>query len=649
MNYKFFKLVQATLSLFKAVPNFSEENSETEENILGYELDNEKNLENGFFIADKVFKCCPCVAVEENLEVIKNKFGYNVFELNQGFYKSFKTVTELTPQKLLANKLLHYMTTYGFENLGIFDNDTVFIPAEKLELPEDAEPIKITVINTVLDKREIAERTEKLIMTGAALSAETLENIVVILKFVKIRVNVDEIANKELKNIFCDMMKILPKNPAEFLRYLVYKDTGSGLLIKSPEVIFALKNSGQNFDKYFSRYIKENGIEKLAEIFHRFKPLWLAFKGRSPYLRKTVNKIRKLADKYHKPVTPKLLENLTSTEKIDFEKFKSELSKVTVFKKISIANSLLYRSAAPENIAYRIRNGKVFVEKYDKKFKLDFKILSAVIDSIVEEVRPNVNGKKIFIPENFNYAMPTSEKKFIGGIPFGSSLSFGKKSVVVGVHWFNLKNDRVDLDLHLNSQKRDIGWQNDFEGENFIDAKNCDVIFSGDMTDAPKEKGGATEAYFVGEKVSDETLMVNLNNYTQNENPVPFKLFLGEVDREKIDRKYLIDSHEISFCVSDEISGYEKFLGFLIAGGNGEKIFCFASGSMGNRIVARSDENSGKMLSAIKTSFESALNLKDILSKAGAIFEIPEGEEPDINLNPAEVTKDILLGLFAKN
>lgn len=646
MSEKIFDFVKATLNLFKAVPNLSEEK------FIVYKLDDEENISNGFFVTEKAFEVCPCVADKKILDFIKKKFGYNLFELNQGFYKSFRTVADSTPQTLLANKILHYMTTYGFESLGIFDRENVFIPPDELELPEDTKPIKITVID-FLENREIEKRTVKLIMTGAALSEETLKDIVTILKFLNITPNIDEVPNKELKNYLCDILGILPKNPVEFLRYIVYKGTGSTLLIKDCVTIFALKRSTQSFDKFFKDYIAENGLKKLAEVFHRFKPLWLAFKVHSPYLKKTINKMRKLADKYHKPVEPKFLETLTQAKKIDLNKLREELSKVTVYKKISIANALLYRSAAPESIAFYIRNGKVFVKDFEGSFKLNYKVLSAVIDSVVEDIKPNVVGKTVFIPENFNYALPVSEKKFVGAIPYGSSYTFGKKSVVVGVHWFNLKGDkneeRVDLDLHLNSAKRDIGWHNDFSGENFLETKNLSVIFSGDMTDAPIEKGGASEAFFVGENVNDEMMMVNLNDYTRNSAPVPFKLILGDVEQTQINRKYLIDSHEISFCLPNEISEAQMFLGFLSSDEDGNKKFYFTSGTTSKGIVAQSDENSLKMISAAKTSFESCLSLKEILQKAGAIFEKAEDAEWDINLNPAEVTKDILLGFFAKN
>lgn len=634
--------IEAVLTLFKAVPVMRNEN------VFDFKFDNEKNLKYGFFITDDAFKNCPCVGDKVILDFIKNQFGYDILELNRGFYKSFGTVKNLTPQQILANKILHYMTTYGFERLGIFDRDLVYIPADKLELPENSKPVKITVINSI-DNDEIKNRLVKIIESGAALSKDTLENIFTIVKFLKIRLNLDEIANKEFKILACDNLNLLPSNAVEFLRYMVYKATNSTLLIKNPVTILTIKTSGKNFDGYFRKYINENGMAKLAEIFHRYKPLWLAFKPHSKFMKSTINKMRKFADTYHRPVQPKLLETLTTAQDIDMEKLKIELAKVTTYRKISIANAILYRLNAPKNILYKIRNGKVFVENFSGNFLPDEKILAAVIDSIVEDIKPNVSGKKIYIPENFNYAIPVSEKKFIGAIPEGSSYTFNKKSVVVGVHWFNVMNgsreERVDLDLHLNSNDRDIGWQNDFYYKNYVDTKNCEVIFSGDMADAPINKGGATEAFLVGESLTDEFMMVNLNNYNKFCD-VPFKIVLADVEQGQIDRQYLIDSHETAFCIPNEIVGGEMFLGFLDSDSNGNKKFYFSVGDMGDRRVARSDKQSDKIISATRAGLKSCLSMKKVLEKAGAIFT--DSNDCDINLDPTVVTKDILLNIFAK-
>ena len=649
-----FRFVQAALNLFRAAPNLADEK------FPRCTLDNEKNLAHGFFVTERAFRVCPCIADEKIFGFLKEKFGYNVYELNRGFYKSFKTVADSTPEKILLNKLLHYMSTYGAERLGIFDRETVYIPNDELQLPADAKPVKITVIDAI-DAAEIESRAVKMIMTGAALSRETLDDLVAVITFLDIKLNVDDVPNKELAIRLCELLHVLPNDPVQFLRYLIYVSTNSTLLIKNGETIDEIRFSTSNlsahyFDWCFSSYAEKNGLEKLAAIFHRFKPLWLAFKPHSRYLRSTINKMRKLADRYHKPAPPKFLERLTSAEEINPDELNRELANVTTYRKISLANAVLYRLAAPKSIVYRIRNGKAFADDYRGSLKFDAKkVLDTIIDSIAADIAPNVSGKKIFIPAQFTYAAPVSEKNFVGNIPSGSSYAFAKNSVVIGVHWFNLlageKELRVDLDLHLNSTKRDIGWQNDFNDENFADTKTATVIFSGDMTDAPIDAGGATEAFFVGETVADEIMMVNLNNYTYSwlANPtVPFKLVLADVAQEVIDRKYLIDAHEIAFCVPNEISSGEMSLGFLVADEDGAKKFVFASNDMGNRIVARSNDLTAKFTSAMATTAESFLSFNDVLRRAGAILDDVTTEDCDINLDPAEVTKDALLALLAK-
>lgn len=638
------KFIKAVISLFKAVPSVPF-------NADDFKIDNNANILKGFFITEAAAKSCPIYG--DILQFIEGKFGYDIFELNQGFYKSFQTVTELSQQEILANKLLHYFSTYGFERLGIFNHDTVFIPNAELDLPDDAKPVKVTIINSISNE-EIESRAKNLIMSGAALSNDTIEKLAAIIKYLGIKFDIDTVPNKEIRVLLYEYLNIVPKNPVEFLRYAIFLMTGSTLLIKSRDLIRCMKRA--NLDRIqlfrlqgaFRKYINKNGIANLASIFHRYKPLWLVFKKRSPFLTKTVNKMRKLADEYHKPVKTKLLDTVTSNPNVNLDELERELQKITVFKRISLVNAILFRNSKPENIAYLIRNGKIFAEEYAKSFEINPQIFSALMKSIVETVRPNVEGKKIYLPENLDYAAPISEKKFVGEIPFGTSYTFENKSVIVGVHWFNLPDERVDLDLHLNSTKRNIGWNNDFTEENFADTKTATVIFSGDMTDAPKDKGGATEAFFVGESVKDEMMMINLNRFTSNSAAIPFKLILGDVKDGKIDRKYLINSHEVAFCLPNKIDGGEMFIGFLYGDVEGNKKFYFTSANTGKRIVARRDENSLRMISALQTSLESCLKLKDILKDAGAIFEKADNEDWDINLDPQVVTKDSILNLFAK-
>ena len=159
---------------------------------------------------------------------------------------------------------------------------------------------------------------------------------------------------------------------------------------------------------------------------------------------------------------------------------------------------------------------------------------------------------------------------------------------------------------------------------------------------------GSSEVFFIGESVQDEMMMVNLNCYTSNSDTVPFKLFFGEVNQAEIDRNYLINAHEVAFCLPSKIEGREMLLGFLYGDEEGNKKFYFTSASTGDRIVAQSDAQSARMTSALKTSLESCLKLKDILKSAGAVFEKTEDEDWNINLDPQVVTKDMFLSLFEK-
>ena len=644
---KIFEFVRAVLNLFKAAPTVAADETPRI-------LDNERNFTNGFYITERAFKVCPCVADENILKFIASKFGYNLLELNQGFYKSFRTVADSTPQKILLNKLLHYMSTYGAERLGIFDRELVYIPNDALELPADAKPVKVTIIDAIGDA-EISARANKLIMSGAALAQETLDDLITVIKFLGIKLNVDDVPNKELSIRLCELLNILPRDPAKFLRFMIYVGTGSTLLIKDKSTVDGLRQSAATFDGYFERYISLNGLDRLASVFHRFKPLWLAFKPHSDYLRGTVNKMRKLADRCHKPAPPKFLERLTCTAAVDRDELKRELANVTTYRKVSLANAVLYRLAEPQSIVYSIRNGKAFADDYRGNLTADAQeILGVIVDSIVADIRPNVDGKKIFIPERFNYAVPVSEKNFVGNIPAGSSYTFAGKSVVVGVHWFNLVDNgsevRIDLDLHLNARNVDLGWQNDFNDENFINARDRKIIFSGDMTDAPISTGGATEAFFIGESFTDEILMVNLNHYNHyaDSKPVPFKLVLADVAQARINRQYLLDAHEVAFCVPNEISSGGMFLGFVTADDLGDKKFYFFARDMGSRIVARTTDVTLKINSAMRTAFEHCLSLNDVLRRAGAVLDGVTADDCDINLDPAEVTKDALIGLLAK-
>ena len=88
------------------------------------------------------------------------------------------------------------------------------------------------------------------------------------------------VKNKEIKVRLYDKFNIVPENPVEFLRYVVFIITNNTILVKNKVLIEAIKNTekGNHIIKLFNKYEILYGLEKLSEIFYRFKIIFLAIR-----------------------------------------------------------------------------------------------------------------------------------------------------------------------------------------------------------------------------------------------------------------------------------------------------------------------------------------------------------------------------------
>ncbi|GAH73659.1 unnamed protein product, partial [marine sediment metagenome] len=256
-----------------------------------------------------------------------------------------------------------------------------------------------------------------------------------------------------------------------------YLATDSTLLIKSKELIAKIKE-GKNIKivKFFRDYDKKYGLERLAEIFLRFKPIWLSFRTNRE-LKTIINRLRKLAVKYHRPMLEDYLNEITAKIKkgkiIDINKLKNELERVNIFRKIRLAYALKFRTKNIDSILYKIRNGKAYATDFFFSGKERAKqILAIVLDSITENIRKNVEGKKIYIPDYINYSLPATEKQFTGNFPSGTYISI-LQDMIVGIYWGNVKHNVVDLDLSLISPRGKYGWDGCYRDD------ERSILFSG--------------------------------------------------------------------------------------------------------------------------------------------------------------------------
>ena len=65
----------------------------------------------------------PKSASDKVVEYAIEEYGKDGEKWNQTFHKDFEIVKNAPIEDLVAQQLIHYTTTYGFESLGFYDSD----------------------------------------------------------------------------------------------------------------------------------------------------------------------------------------------------------------------------------------------------------------------------------------------------------------------------------------------------------------------------------------------------------------------------------------------------------------------------------------------------------------------------------------------
>ena len=591
-----------------------------------------KTTNRGFVFAPEVIGSYS----ENELIQIATKTYNTSAQWNQSFHKSWQKVRDASMQQLVMEQIFHYFTTYGAEHLGIYNEDSVYVPRETLSAPEiDSECYRFVVIKG-LNKEELKVKTLSLLDSGIALGEDTISDVMAILAKVGIEEHeIMTVKNKEVRCILYSQLNKIPHNNVEFLRYLVYTATDSALLIKSPAVIAQIKAHGKvAFAFLFSKYEREVGLESLAEIFYRFKPIFLAIKNEQTA--NVINRIRRLAKKNHKAMPIDFLNSVTSQIKngVDVNgQLAKELKKVNCFRKIRLAYALNFRAfGKADSILYQVRNGKGYVDDFSFKNKRAASTaLQLTLDAIAKDVAANVSGKKVFIPDFVDYAMPATEKQFIGKIPSGTCVRT-ESPMVAGVHWVNTDR-RVDLDLALLDHSK-IGWDASY--------RTKDVLFSGDMTDAP-QPDGASELFRVNNG-SEHAYLMTLNYYNYDPNPVQYEITVGKASG--VGKQHTIDPNNMLVSAECQMEKRQQLVGLLTTS-ELECKFYFCNAAVGNRATSGVGPTTQKIRAYLFDYSLNPIGLKEVLEKAGAEF-VDDVEEADIDLSIENLDKTTILDLFKK-
>lgn len=556
--------------------------------------------------------------------------------MNSTFYKTWDDVTKRNRFQLYIDQIVSYAINYGIGgNFNMNDGDYSLVP--------DIRKYKVILPVT---ERELFEKCRDVLYSGIALKDATssaLCNFVASLykKYFNLGlISVDFIKNKEAQVKICDTLKIVPNDKFNLLRYMVYKAIGTAVLIKDKSTIYKIERhiGGSAFD--MSKLSKEN-IEDLSSIFYRFKPIFLAFKKQMTANHAVVNKIRKLAKVNHRPLTTGFWESVVN-HPVSLEMLKTvlETTPPSNFKLITVIQSIrenrLLFGAQSRYKMYIVRNGKVWVDQLGVPNVIDAKydwwdILEEVLyKTLVERMKEKACTVKF--PTDLNLTCPTSEKNFVGNIPFGSNYNMTEHNMV-SVYWKNAWGTN-DFDLSFTDYSgMKIGWNSDFYNS------KRDVIYSGDMTNADPE--AAEVIYF---KKGCPNGMIKINRYWGEPNS-RFIFSVAQNEVSTLPHNYMVDPNTIKFQ-TEVISGakMEQMLGFV----NDNRLYICTFDTNNARVSGAStmanDEDIAEILNRKCRSF---VDLKKLLLDAGFKERKRGTKENPIELDLTDLKKDTLIDLFA--
>jgi len=582
-------------------------------------------LENGFYVEK----------VNENILPVLKKV-YMKEDWNKSFYKSWEIIKNTSYETRLVDQILHYISTMVFVN-----TDFIYLPdGEISDLPKKT---KLKVIHS-LTKNELVDKIIDL-LSGVALKQETIDDLFIIVSELGMKTAKNILSkslNKEFNIKLSVFLMVAPKAPIEFLRTVIYLATDKTLLIKDKETIELIKMSDNKLIyEMFNDYVMSNmdGLKKLSTIFYRYKPLWLAFK-KYDNIKPFINKMRKYAVKYHIPMKEDYINSITSKlkngENIFKKEFNEELKKVNSFRKMRLLNALDNLKLETKIRLYKIRNGKSYikmVDKVDNKIldKTDL-IIQVVEESIINDLKKNVENKVVCLTEKFDLSLPTSEKQFISNVPVNSSVEIADKALV-GIYWENQFDQRIDLDLSLTSVNKKYGWNGYWDTD--------EILFSGDITDAPN---GASELYLIN-NINDGFYLLNLNFYNYNgiDKEVKYSVMVASSKEKDIKQNYVVNPNELILKNESTIGNKQKTIG-LVKVENGKATFFFTEYRVNNSAVSVNSEFINLQIDYLKEILDSKRSLEYFLNSAGAI--IVYSGKSDINLKIDSLDKNTIINLF---
>jgi hypothetical protein len=285
------------------------------------------------------------------------------------------------------------------------------------------------------------------------------------------------------------------------------------------------------------------------------------------------------------------------------------------------------RSNGQDAFVYRIRNGKSWVK--EKEVRKD--IVNSNYEFILDFLKKNysLNDKKFFLPKNVEYALPTSEKMYVGNIPTGTR--FTGKKLAVGMYWENSWGAH-DLDLSGLNIGGKVGWNSDYK------QGNGHLMYSGDITNAPN---GAVEYLYAKDGLREPTLV--LNNVYSGDHDCEYKIIVGKGD--KISKDYMMDPNNLFMEAKCNSVQTQTILGMIIPSDK-KQIFVLLNFGAGNARVSGYNDIADVATKALYQQWSHPLGFNTILNELGATI-VDEPEKADFDFSLDNLEKDSFTKVFS--
>lgn len=544
-------------------------------------------------------------------------------QLNASFHKSMLKVAKTPTLLLQLEQLAHYITSYSSQ---FSDEISAYIPTESLNIPELTPKLEFRKIRGIT-KDEVVSRILNLLTRPTPLKSETISDFVNLLRYCgHVFTGSEEIANSEARVVFFDIANMLPT--LDLFRFVFYKCSTSTLVINSAESKALIAKTGYDLTNL---NLSTSHLHTLAQSFNRHKQIWLNIKKANPANVGVVNKISKLSKKNHKPLEQSAIKSYTSQRT---SLSASDISSAPTSHLIGLLNAIgEYSQAYPR--VYKIRNGKAWANLNQPTAQSPDPDLVATLKlELASRIR---YSGKVYIPPHTKIALPKSEKDFVGSIPNGTTFEIEPdKTVMVGVHWFD-NESRVDLDLKGFALAGTVGWNADYV--------NDEMIFSGDIVEAPPPFGAAEWLYTRVKPFTEILTLVTLNKY-HAEGKVNFSLILAKSDRHELPEDYIADHNEVLLEIPLEFGDSAGMSLGLISRSPGDTTvkFTFTSSGINNARVSNA-----KVTNEFKSAFYNKLTncvfLNEILSLKSDIELVDVPGEGVLDLSLSNLSKSTLLEL----